>query len=62
MCGTSASAAVSPVIGANDTQHRTAATTVSLTGVALLLILPTIEPAILGHNDLLSGALIGGTL
>lgn len=62
VCGTSAIAAVSPVIGANDTQRRTAAATVSLTGVALLLILPTIGPAILGHNDLLSGALIGGTL
>ncbi|WP_195332059.1 YeiH family protein [Weissella cibaria] len=62
VCGTSAIAAVSPVIGANDTQRRTAAATVSLTGVALLLILPTIGPAVLGHNDLLSGALIGGTL
>lgn len=62
VCGTSAIAAVSPVIGANDTQRRTAAATVSLTGVALLLILPTIGPSILGHNDLLSGALIGGTL
>ena len=62
VCGTSAIAAVSPVIGANDTQRRPAAATVSLPGVALLLILPTIGPAILGHNDLLSGALIGGTL
>lgn len=62
VCGTSAVAAVSPVIGANDTQRRTAAATVSLTGVVLLLILPTLAPTLFNHNDLLSGAMIGGTL
>ena len=62
VCGTSAVAAVSPVIGASDTQRRTAAATVSLTGVVLLLILPTLAPVLFNHNDLLSGAMIGGTL
>ena len=62
VCGTSAVAAVSPVIGANDTQRRTAAATVSLTGVVLLLILPTLVPVLFNHSDLLSGAMIGGTL
>ncbi|WP_270321636.1 YeiH family protein [Weissella confusa] len=62
VCGTSAVAAVSPVIGANDTQRRTAAATVSLTGVVLLLILPTLVPVLFNHSDLSSGAMIGGTL
>ena len=62
VCGTSAVAAVSPVIGANDTQRPTAAATVSLTGVVLLLILPTLVPVLFNHSDLLSGAMIGGTL
>jgi uncharacterized integral membrane protein (TIGR00698 family) len=62
VCGTSAIAAVTPVVGANDESRRTAAATVSLTGVVLLLILPQLGPMIFGHQNVLVGALIGGTL
>jgi uncharacterized integral membrane protein (TIGR00698 family) len=62
VCGTSAIAAVAPVVGAKDEQRRTAAATVSLTGVVLLLLLPELGPHLFGHNDIVIGGLIGGTL
>lgn len=61
VCGSSAIASVAPVIKANDNQRRTAVATVSLTGVMLLLILPTITPRLF-NNNLLSGALVGGVV
>ncbi|QIL50795.1 putative sulfate exporter family transporter [Weissella coleopterorum] len=62
VCGSSAIAAVAPEINATDTQRRTAVATVSLSGVVLLFILPIIGPAVFHGNDLLIGALIGGTV
>lgn len=62
VCGSSAIAAVAPEIGATDTQRRTAVATVSLSGVVLLFVLPVIGPAIFHGNNLLIGALIGGTV
>lgn len=60
VCGSSAIASVSPAIGATDDQRRTAVATVSLTGVVLLLVLPVIGPYLVGNNNLLLGALVGG--
>lgn len=60
VCGSSAIASVAPVIGATDDQRRTTVATVSLAGVVLLLVLPVLGPQILGNNNLLLGALVGG--
>lgn len=62
VCGSSAIASVAPAIGATDDQRRTAVATVSLTGVVLLLILPIVGPHLVGHNNLLLGALVGGVV
>lgn len=62
VCGSSAIASVSPAIGATDDQRRTAVATVSLTGVVLLLVLPVISPYLVGNNNLLLGALVGGVV
>ncbi|TYC48178.1 putative sulfate exporter family transporter [Weissella muntiaci] len=62
VCGSSAIAAVAPEIDATDDQRRTAVATVSLSGVLLLFILPILGPSIYHGNNLLIGALIGGTV
>ena len=62
VCGSSAIASVSPAIGATDDQRRTAVATVSLTGVVLLLVLPVIGPYLVGNNNLLLCALVGGVV
>ncbi|KRN76189.1 YeiH family protein [Weissella minor] len=62
VCGSSAIASVAPAINADDNKRRTAVATVSLSGTALLLILPLIAPTLLHNNDLLMGALVGGTV
>lgn len=62
VCGSSAIASVSPAIGATDDQRRTAVATVSITGVVLLLLLPVIGPYLVGHNNILLGALVGGVV
>ncbi|MBM7616709.1 putative integral membrane protein (TIGR00698 family) [Weissella uvarum] len=62
VCGSSAIASVAPAIKANDDQRRTAVATVSLSGTALLLILPLIAPTLMQQHDLWMGALIGGTV
>ncbi|CAH1851803.1 YeiH family protein [Convivina praedatoris] len=62
VCGSSAIAAVAPAIGARDNDRRTAVATVSLTGMLLLLTLPGLSQWIFGQNNLLIGALIGGTV
>lgn len=62
VCGSSAIASVAPAIHADDNKRRTAVATVSLSGTALLLILPLIAPTLLHNNDLLMGALVGGTV
>lgn len=62
VCGSSAIASVAPAIHADDNKRRTAVATVSISGTALLLILPLIAPTLLHNNDLLIGALVGGTV
>ncbi|MCT8389024.1 putative sulfate exporter family transporter [Leuconostoc holzapfelii] len=62
VCGSSAIAAVAPAIGATDDQRRTTVATVSLTGVVLLLLLPVVGPMLVGQNNLLLGALVGGVV
>jgi uncharacterized integral membrane protein (TIGR00698 family) len=62
VCGSSAIASVAPAIGADDDQRRTSVATVSIMGVLLLLTLPTIGPMLFGKDNLLVGALIGGTV
>lgn len=62
VCGSSAIAAVAPVLGAHDDQRRTAVATVSLTGMFLLLTLPSLSQVLFGTNDFFTGALIGGTV
>ncbi|MCT8395740.1 putative sulfate exporter family transporter [Weissella soli] len=62
VCGSSAIASVAPAIGATDDQRRTSVATVSIMGVILLLVLPFLGPNLLHHDNLLVGALIGGTV
>ncbi|MCM0582470.1 putative sulfate exporter family transporter [Weissella diestrammenae] len=62
VCGSSAIASVAPAIGATDDERRTSVATVSIMGVILLLTLPTIGPLVFNHDNLLIGALIGGTV
>lgn len=62
VCGSSAIASVAPAIGADDDQRRTAVATVSITGVILLLLLPVIGPYLVGQNNVLLGALVGGVV
>ncbi|GAP00380.1 YeiH family protein [Fructobacillus ficulneus] len=62
VCGSSAIAAVAPAIQAKDDDRRTAVATVSLTGMLLLLTLPTLSHFFFGDNNLLRGALVGGTV
>ncbi|MEY8443472.1 YeiH family protein [Lactococcus ileimucosae] len=62
VCGSSAIAAVEPVIGAEDKDKRTAITMVNLMGTFLMLLLPVLGTWLMGENDFLRGALIGGTV
>jgi Predicted membrane protein len=62
VCGSSAIAAVEPVIGAEDKDKRTAITMVNLMGTVLMLLLPILGTWFFGANDFLRGALIGGTI
>ncbi|MDR0299605.1 MAG: YeiH family protein [Streptococcaceae bacterium] len=62
VCGSSAIAAVSPVLGAQDSEKRTAITMVNLMGTVLMLILPALGTSLFGESDMLRGALIGGTV
>lgn len=61
VCGTSAIAAVTPIVGADDQQRRSTSAIISLTGVVILLFLPSFASLVFG-NHLSSGALLGGTL
>ncbi len=61
VCGSSAIAAVEPVIGADTGEKRTSIAMVNLMGTILMLTLPLIGTWLFGTNDLLRGALIGGT-
>ena len=61
VCGSSAIAAVEPVIGAEVTEKRTSIAMVNLMGTVLMLALPFVGTWVFGGSDLLRGALIGGT-
>ena len=61
VCGSSAIAAVEPVIGAETSEKRTSIAMVNLMGTILMLSLPFLGTWMFGNNDLLRGALIGGT-
>lgn len=62
VCGSSAIASIAPAIKAHDDDRRTAVAVVSISGTLLLLILPMLAPVFLGENNMLMGALVGGTL
>ncbi|MBS9338199.1 putative sulfate exporter family transporter [Fructobacillus sp. M2-14] len=62
VCGSSAIAAVAPVIDSKDDDRRTAVATVSLTGMLLLFILPALTGTLFGNHDILRGAMVGGTV
>ena len=62
VCGSSAIASIAPAIKAQDDDRRTAVAVVSISGTILLLILPIISPILVGENNMLMGALIGGTV
>lgn len=62
VCGSSAIAAVEPVVGATVKERRTSITMVNLMGTVLMLVLPALGTVIFGANNLLRGALIGGTV
>ncbi|AIG65579.1 hypothetical protein WS105_0702 [Weissella ceti] len=62
VCGSSAIASIAPAIKAHDDDRRTAVAVVSISGTILLLVLPMIAPMFLGDNDVLMGALVGGTV
>ncbi len=62
VCGSSAIAAVEPVVNATVKERRTAITMVNLMGTVLMLGLPALGTLIFGQSNLLRGALIGGTV
>ena len=62
VCGSSAIAAITPAIEAKDEDKRLSITLVNLMGTILMLTLPLIGYAAFGANNLLRGALIGGTV
>lgn len=62
VCGSSAIASIAPAIKAHDDDRRTAVAVVSISGTLLLLILPILAPIFLGDNNMLMGALVGGTV
>lgn len=62
VCGSSAIASIAPAIKAHDDDRRTAVAVVSISGTILLLVLPMLAPVFLGDDNMLMGALVGGTL
>ncbi|MGM9885833.1 MAG: YeiH family protein [Lactococcus sp.] len=62
VCGSSAIAAVDPVVGATIKERRTSITMVNLMGTVLMLTLPAIGTWVFGSSNFLRGALIGGTV
>ncbi|MFV0557397.1 MAG: YeiH family protein [Enterococcus sp.] len=62
VCGSSAIASISPVIHAKDEEKGQIITLVNLLGTVMMLSLPILGAALFGNQDLLQGALLGGTL
>lgn len=62
VCGSSAIAAIAPVIEADDESVGTTITLVNLMGTFLMLFYPLVATTLVGNSQILQGALIGGTL
>lgn len=62
VCGSSAIAATTPVIDADDKDKGIAITIVNVTGVVLMLLLPVLAGILYNHELIKTSAIIGGTL
>lgn len=62
VCGSSAIATVTPVIGAKEEEKGLAITIVNLTGTLLMLVAPLLAIQWFGHSTMQTSALIGGNL
>ena len=62
VCGSSAIAATTPVIDADDKDKAIAITIVNVTGVVLMLLLPVLAGFLYNHELIKTSAIIGGTL
>lgn len=62
VCGSSAIAAVAPVIDADDNEKGIAITIINVTGTVLMLLLPLIAQALFSSETIKTSALIGGIL
>lgn len=62
VCGSSAIAATTPAIDADEDEKGISITIVNLTGVVLMLVLPILTAKLYGHEVLQTSAMIGGTL
>ncbi|MEI6857985.1 putative sulfate exporter family transporter [Psychrilyobacter sp.] len=62
VCGSSAIAAVAPVLGAKEDEIGISVAVVNLIGTIFMFILPVVALNILGYTPLESGGLIGGGL
>ena len=62
VCGSSAIAAISPVINADDEEKGIVITIVNIIGIVLMFLLPTIGYFLYNNDTLQTSALIGGIL
>ena len=62
VCGSSAIAATSPVIGADDKEKGISITIVNVTGIVLMFLLPIISQFLYSNELTQTSAMIGGTL
>lgn len=62
VCGSSAIAAASPIVGAKEDEVGISVAVVNLMGTIFMFILPVVAVKVLHLNDVDAGALIGGTL
>ena len=62
VCGSSAIAAIAPVIDADDKDKGIAITIVNVTGIFLMFLLPFLSDKLYNHETVQTSAMIGGTL
>lgn len=62
VCGSSAIATVSPVVGANSKDKGISITIVNVTGTVLMVLLPLVTGLVYGHAMLPTTAMIGGVM
>ena len=60
VCGSSAIAATSPVIGANDKEKGISITIINVTGIVLMFLLPLISQLLYNHEVTQTSAMIRG--